>query len=74
MGSFVLGLEGYGAWADISQTVNGGFVFGLPVSVTFQNDTLASLRARFGVTANKVLFYATGGGGWGHRSLALRLV
>jgi outer membrane immunogenic protein len=66
MGAFVLGLEGDSAWADISQTVNGGLLFGLPVSVTFQDDTLASLRARFGVTANKVLFYATGGGAWGH--------
>ena len=65
MGSFVLGLEGDGAWADISQSVNG-LVFGVPLSVSFQNDALASLRARFGVTANKVLFYATGGGGWGH--------
>lgn len=52
MGSFVLGLEGDGAWADISQGVNG-LVFGVPLSVSFQNDALASLRARFGVTAKQ---------------------
>jgi outer membrane immunogenic protein len=65
MNIFVFGVEGDGAWANISQT--GTLApFGIPVAASFKNEALASLRGRFGVTINNVLFYATGGGGWAH--------
>jgi outer membrane immunogenic protein len=64
-GNFVFGIEGDGALADISQTLSG-VAFGVPLSATFTNDTLVSLRGRFGLALSNVLFYATGGGGWGH--------
>jgi outer membrane immunogenic protein len=67
-GSFVFGIEGDGAWADIGETFN--FVgLAVPASLSFTNDALASLRARFGVAVNNVLLYATGGGGWGHGNI-----
>jgi len=69
VGNFVVGLEGDGDWADISQTING-MAFGVPVSAIFSNDALASLRGRFGIAFNNVLAYATAGGGWGHGSLS----
>jgi outer membrane immunogenic protein len=69
IGNFVLGIEGDGSWADISQTVNG-IAFGVPVSATFKDDALASLRGRLGVTWGNVLFYGTVGGGWGHGQLS----
>jgi outer membrane immunogenic protein len=61
-GSFVFGVEGDGAWANISQGVNG-IAFGVPVSATFKDDALASVRGRLGVTYGNVLFYGTASGG-----------
>jgi outer membrane immunogenic protein len=62
IGNFVLGIEGDGAFANISQTVTA--TAGSP-SATFKDDALASLRGRFGIAIKDVLFYATAGGGWG---------
>jgi len=69
MNNFVFGIEGDVAGADISQSVSG-IAFGVPVSAKFSNDTLASLRGRFGVTFGNVLVYGTAGGGWGHGKLS----
>lgn len=68
-GSFVVGVEGDGAFAHIQQGVSG-IAFGVPASVTFTDDALASVRGRLGVAFDNILFYATGGGGWGHGRLS----
>jgi outer membrane immunogenic protein len=65
IGNFVLGIEGDGSFAHIAQGVNNT-AFGLPASVGFDNDGLASIRGRFGMAFDNVLFYGTAGGGWGH--------
>jgi outer membrane immunogenic protein len=62
--NFVFGIEGDGAWADISQTFTG-VAFGIPVSATITDNALASLRGRLGVTFGNALLYGTAGGGWG---------
>jgi outer membrane immunogenic protein len=69
MGSFVLGVEGDGAFANISQNAVGA-AFGTPVSATFKDDALASLRGRFGIAVNNILFYGTAGGGWGQSEIS----
>jgi outer membrane immunogenic protein len=61
MNNFVWGIEGDVAWADISQDNP----FGVR-SVNVKFDTLASVRGRLGIAYGNALFYATGGGGWGH--------
>jgi outer membrane immunogenic protein len=65
IGNFVLGLEGDGAFANISQNATNVFV-GIPAEVGYRDDGLASLRGRFGIASQNVLFYGTFGGGWGH--------
>jgi outer membrane immunogenic protein len=65
MGNFVFGVEGDGAFAHISSTISGA-AFGVPASVNFDDDALASLRGRFGIAFKNILFYGTAGGGWGH--------
>ncbi len=70
-GSFVFGIEGDIAASDISQTVNGATLFGIPFTAAFTNDTLASLRGRAGVAYNNWLFYGTAGGGWGHDKVSV---
>ena len=70
-GSFVLGIEGDIAASDISQTVNGTTVLGIPFTAAFTNDTLASLRGRAGIAYNTWLFYGTAGGGWGHDKISV---
>jgi len=64
-GSLVVGLEGDGAFAHIAQGASGT-AFGSPFSASFDADGLASLRARFGMGFDSVLFYGTAGGGWAH--------
>jgi outer membrane immunogenic protein len=62
---FVVGIEGDGAFANISR--GSGGAFGFPPQVGFQDDGLGSVRGRFGFAAYKnILFYGTAGGGWGH--------
>ena len=65
IGNFVVGLEGDGAFANISQNATNVFL-GIPAEVGYRNDGLASLRGRFGVAFQNILFYGTAGGGWGH--------
>jgi outer membrane immunogenic protein len=65
MGNLVFGVEGDGALANISREVTG-VAFGIPASVGYRDDGLASLRGRFGIAFNNMLFYGTAGGGWGH--------
>jgi outer membrane immunogenic protein len=69
-GTIVLGIEGDVAGSDISQTVNGSTVSGIPFTTAFTNDTLASLRGRAGIAYNTWLFYGTLGGGWGHDKIS----
>jgi outer membrane immunogenic protein len=69
MGNFVVGLEGDGSWADIFHDVSAAAP-GVPPAATFANDTLASLRGRFGFAVDRVLVFATAGGGWGHGTLS----
>jgi outer membrane immunogenic protein len=69
MGRFLLGIEGDGAFAHINQGAKGT-AFGLPFSASFDVDGLASLRARFGIGFDNVLFYGTAGGGWGHGKIS----
>ena len=72
-GTFVIGLEGDVAGANISQTVNGITVFGVPFTSAFTNDTLASVRGRAGVAYNTMLFYGTAGGGWAHNKISANI-
>jgi outer membrane immunogenic protein len=66
-GNFVLGLEADGSFADIASHEVTIPVIGLPPgSVGYREDGLASVRARFGVAMNGLLFYGTAGGGWIH--------
>jgi outer membrane immunogenic protein len=69
VGNFVVGLEGDGDWADIFHAVNAAAP-GVPLSATLTNDALASLRGRFGFALDRVLVFATAGGGWGHGTLS----
>jgi outer membrane immunogenic protein len=66
MGNLVFGLEGDGAFANIISRDVTTASFGTPNSVGYRNDGLASLRGRFGVNFNNILFYGTAGGAWGH--------
>jgi len=65
MNNIVLGIEGDGAWADISQS--SAF---LP-DTSFKFNALTSLRGRLGVTTGNALFYGTAGGGWAHGKLEI---
>jgi len=69
-GAIVLGIEGDIAGGDISQTVNGTTLAGIPFTTAFTNDTLASLRGRAGIAYNTWMFYGTVGGGWGHDKIS----
>jgi outer membrane immunogenic protein len=62
IGHLVFGVEGDGAFANISR---GNVAVGFPASVGYRDDGLASLRGRFGVGFNNILFYGTAGAGWG---------
>ncbi len=57
---FVAGIEADGAWADINNSVTQ-VVFGVPVTGTAKIDAMATVRGRFGVAFDQVLFYGTGG-------------
>jgi outer membrane immunogenic protein len=65
-GNLVFGLEADGALAAItSHDVTIPFL-GVPNTVGYRQDGLASLRGRFGVAMGNILFYGTAGGGWVH--------
>jgi outer membrane immunogenic protein len=53
---FVFGIEGDGAWANAtsSSTLSG-------ITATAKIDALSTIRGRFGVAVDQVLFYGTGG-------------
>ena len=66
VGSFLLGLEGDASWtrirAGVTQNVADPFLIAtLTGNYTTEVDWTASLRARVGVTFDRVLLYATGG-------------
>jgi outer membrane immunogenic protein len=67
-GNFVFGIEGDFAGSGISQTIDD-IVPG--TTLTLKNDALASLRGRVGIAYNTLLFYGTGGGGWGHNRISV---
>jgi outer membrane immunogenic protein len=69
-GNLVFGVEADGAFANItSHEVTIPFL-GLPGSIGYLDDGLASLRGRFGVATNGFLFYGTAGGGWVHTKVS----
>jgi len=57
---FVAGIEADGAWANISNSATQVFG-GVPVTATAKIDALGTVRGRFGVAFDQVLFYGTGG-------------
>ena len=66
VGNFVFGLEADGALASItSHDVTIPFL-GVPDTIGYRDDGLASLRGRFGVATGNIFFYGTAGGGWVH--------
>jgi outer membrane immunogenic protein len=65
-GNLVFGLEADGALANItSHDVTIPFL-GVPDTIGYRDDGLASIRGRFGLAMSKILFYGTAGGGWVH--------
>jgi outer membrane immunogenic protein len=65
-GNLVFGLEADGSFANIvSHGVTTPFL-GVPGAIGYRDDGLASLRGRFGIAMNGILFYGTAGGGWVH--------
>jgi outer membrane immunogenic protein len=64
IGTFVLGIEGDGAFANISQTIAG------LANSTVKDDSFASLRGRFGLGIKNVLLYGTAGAGWGESKVS----
>jgi outer membrane immunogenic protein len=68
LGNWVIGVEGDGAWASMTSkapiiTLSGAG------TATFKDQTLATIRGRFGFAAGNLLFYATGGAGWAQGNL-----
>jgi outer membrane immunogenic protein len=55
-GTFVIGVEGDGAFSDISSTATSPLV-----TATAKIDSLATVRGRAGVAFDQVLLYGTGG-------------
>jgi outer membrane immunogenic protein len=55
-GTLVVGLEGDGAFGDISSSATIG-----GISATAKVDALSTFRGRFGFAVDQVLFYGTGG-------------
>jgi outer membrane immunogenic protein len=58
---FVAGIEADGAFADISNSVTGPIPPFGAVTLAAKVDALATVRGRFGVAFDQVLFYGTGG-------------
>lgn len=69
-GNFVLGVEGDIAGGDLSHTVNGMVLNGMPFTTAFSIDSLASIRARAGVAFNNLMVYGTGGAGFAHDKIS----
>jgi outer membrane immunogenic protein len=60
IGSWVLGVEGDGDWANLSGTSFGGGC--INVGCTTQSNWLATVRGRAGYAWDRVFFYGTAGG------------
>jgi outer membrane immunogenic protein len=69
-GYLVAGIEGDFGFADLSQGVTIA-ALGIPGAISFKENELGSVRARFGGALNNVLFYGTGGPAWGHVNLTV---
>jgi outer membrane immunogenic protein len=72
-GGFVFGVEGDWDWQALQGTSNNSFctsvlVSGVPggLSCETKSDWIATIRGRAGYAADRVLFYATGGGAGGN--------
>jgi outer membrane immunogenic protein len=64
---FVVGFDGDIDWSGMkwSQTATDSSIFGTTTAgVSYKNDTLSTFAARFGVAADRALFYAKAGGAW----------
>ena len=61
-GQFVFGVEFSGSWADITGSHSAQSL----VTISFSSDvsTILTLTGRVGVTLDRALLYATGGGAW----------
>jgi outer membrane immunogenic protein len=55
-GTFVLGIEGDGAFGNVSASATIA-----PVTATVKVDSFSTVRGRFGVAVDQVLLYGTGG-------------
>lgn len=61
----VLGIEGDGSWANLSNTVGACFQ-DTTQSCTTRADWIATVTGRVGYARDRALFYAKGGAAWGH--------
>jgi outer membrane immunogenic protein len=72
----VVGLEGDLDWSGMRQNqtsaISNDVFLGIPptsaVSITYKNDILSTLAMRFGVTLDRTLIFAKGGGVWAHEN------
>lgn len=62
-GRFVLGVEGDFNGGDVSGS-SFGFLSGIPATASSDLNWLSTLRARAGITYDRMLFYVTGGVAW----------
>jgi outer membrane immunogenic protein len=61
-GQFVLGVEGDGAWTNLTGSTFSNCLHGC----TTQSDWLATVRGRAGYAVDRILIYGTGGGAFGN--------
>jgi outer membrane immunogenic protein len=63
--NIVLGIEGEGTWANLTNSVSGCFQDATQTCTTKANE-FATVTGRVGITWYRALLYAKGGAAWGH--------
>lgn len=64
---FVVGFDGDIDWSGMqfnASSTSSSFFGTSTASLTYKNDILSTFAARFGIAADRALFYAKGGGAW----------